>query len=62
MKRRDLFKQILVGGTVFLIAPATFTSCEADNNPDPGGNNNNNNNNNDPLVIDLSVCTELQLL
>lgn len=54
MKRRDLFKQILVGGTVFLIAPATFTSCEDENNPDPGGNNNNNNN--DPLVIDLTAA------
>ena len=61
MKRRDLFKQILVGGTVFLIAPATFTSCEDDNNPDPGGNNNNNNNN-DPLVIDLSVAQNSALV
>jgi len=61
MKRRDLFRQILVGGTVFLIAPATFTSCEEDNNLDPGGNNNNNNNNNDPLVIDLTSAQNAAL-
>lgn len=58
MKRRDLFRQILVGGTVFLIAPATFTSCEEDNGPDPGGNNNNNN---DPLVIDLTASQNAAL-
>ena len=64
MKRRDLFRQIIVGGTVLLIAPTTFTSCEEDNNPDPGGNNNNNNNNNtdNPLVIDLTAAQNSALV
>lgn len=60
MKRRDLFRQIIVGGTVLLIAPTAFTSCEKDNNPDPGGNNNNNNTDN-PLVIDLTAAQNTAL-
>ena len=52
MKRRDIIKAFISGGTVLLVAPMVLTSCETQDDSDggnPGGNNNSG-----PLTIDLA--------
>jgi len=50
MKRRDLFRQFMVGGAVLFIAPSVLTSCQTEDPTDNGGGNNGGND----LTVDLT--------
>lgn len=52
MKRREIIKTFLAGGTVLLVAPSLLTSCETQDSP--GGGNPGGNNNPGPLTIDIT--------
>lgn len=51
MKRRDIIKAFISGGTVLFVAPVLLTSCETQDDPggNPGGNNNSG-----PLTVDIT--------
>jgi len=53
MERKDFIKQVALGGSILLTAPAFFTSCSKDEDMEPT----NNNNSSSKITVDLTSAT-----